>query len=232
MVSSSGYKLGAFALRVLIAPSVRRRAIGAGHVPADGGCILAPNHISHFDPPLIGISVPRPIDWMAMLELFAHPASAAVFRWVGAFPVGRGTLDRAAVRTAIARLRQGRLVGVFPEGGLRTGPGSVLEGAPLKPGVAALAQMTGAPVVPCLILGSDALYDPRRWLPFRRARVWVVFGEPLPPPGASGDKAAAREDFEKRLGGAIRELYARTLREEGVPAGCLPQTPQRRKGRD
>ena len=168
---------------------------------------------------------------MAMRELFAHRATAALFRWVGAFPVGRENIDMPAVRTAITRLRRGRLVGVFPEGGLRTGPGSLLEGAPLKPGVAALAQMTGAPAVPCLILGSDALYDPRRWLPFRRAPVWVVFGEPLPPPGASGDKAAAREDFEKRLGDAIRELYARTLREESIPAECLPQTPQRRKGR-
>lgn len=232
MVSSSGYKLGALALRLFVAPFVRRRVIGAGHVPTEGGCILAPNHISHFDPPLIGISVHRPIDWMAMQELFINPVSAAVFRWAGAFPVGRGTLDRAAVRTAIARLRQGRLVGVFPEGGLRTGPGSVLEGAPLKPGVAALAQMTGAPVVPCLVLGSDALYAPRQWLPLRHARVWVVFGEPLPPPGTSGDKAAARADFERRLGDAIRDLYARTLREEGVPAECLPQTIQRRKGRD
>lgn len=231
MISSSGYKLGAFAVRLFMAPFARRRMIGAGHVPSEGGCILAPNHISHFDPPLIGISVRRPIDWMAMQELFAHPASAALFRWVGAFPVGRGTLDRAAVRTAIARLQQGRLVGVFPEGGLRTGPGSVLEGAPLKPGVAALAQMTSAPVVPCLVLGSDALYGLRRWIPVRRTPVWIVFGEPLPPPGTSGDKAAARADFERRLGDAIRELYVRTLREEAVPAECLPQTPQRRKGR-
>jgi 1-acyl-sn-glycerol-3-phosphate acyltransferase len=124
------------------------------------------------------------------------------------------------------------MVGVFPEGGLRTGPASVLEGAPLKPGVAALAQMTQAPVVPCAIIGADALYDPARWLPWRQTKVWIVFGHPLPPPSATGDKAAARAAFDEQLGDTIRDLYHRTVREENIPADCLPQTPQKRKGRE
>ena len=139
MVSSPGYSLGSVLVRVILGPFARRRVLGTHHVPRVGPCILAPNHISHFDPPLIGISTRRPVDWMAMRELFAHPVSAAIFRRVGAFPVGRESIDMPAVRTAIARLKHGLLVGVFPEGGLRTGPLSVLEGAPLKPGVAALA---------------------------------------------------------------------------------------------
>ncbi len=232
MVSSLGYSSGSLLVRLVTGPFVRRRVLGAGNIPLKGPCILAPNHISHFDPPLIGLSMRRPVDWMAMRELFANPASAAIFRWVGAFPVGRESFDMPAVRTAITRLKQGRLVGVFPEGGLRTGPQSVLEGAPLKPGVAALSQMTGAPVLPCVILGSDALYDPRQWLPFRRTRVWVVFGALLAPPAPGGDKAAARVEFENLLGRTLRNLYESTLRDEHVPAGCLPQTPQRRKGKD
>jgi 1-acyl-sn-glycerol-3-phosphate acyltransferase len=141
-------------------------------------------------------------------------------------------MDYTAVRTAIDRLKHGRLVGVFPEGGLRTGPTSVLEGAPLKPGVAALAQMTQAPVIPCAIIGTDALYNPRRWLPWRNTPVWIVFGTPLAPPAATGDKAEARNAFEKLLGEKIRELYAVTVREEKIPEDCLPQTPQKRKGRE
>jgi 1-acyl-sn-glycerol-3-phosphate acyltransferase len=93
-----------------------------------------------------------------------------------------------------------------------------------------MAQMTGATVVPCVVIGSDALYAPRQWLPFRRTRIWVVFGPPLSPPAAEGDKDAARENFETLLGDTLRELYARTVREENIPAECLPQTPQRRKG--
>jgi len=232
MLSAFGYNVGAHFFRVILAPFTRRRIIGLENVPHTGPAILAPNHISHFDPPLIGISADRQIDWMAMEELFENPLLAAALRWIGSVPVGRGKLDYAAVRTAIERLKCGRMVGVFPEGGLRTGAESVLEGAPLKPGVAALSQMTQAPVVPCAVIGTDALYNPRRWWPVRGSSVWIVFGEPLAPPPEEGDKAAAREKFEQQLGERIRELYARTTREEKIPSDCLPQTPQKRKGRD
>lgn len=232
MLSAFGYNLGAHFFRIVLAPFTRRRVIGRQNVPAAGPAILAPNHISHFDPPLIGISADRQIDWMAMEELFENPLLSAILRWIGSFPVGRGKMDYAAVRTAIERLKRGRMVGVFPEGGLRAGPTSVLEGAPLKPGVAALAQMTQTPVIPCAVIGTDALYNPGRWLPWRHSQVWIVFGPPLPPPPSSGDKAASRDAFEKILGDRIRELYACTVRDERVPADCLPQTPQKRKGRE
>jgi hypothetical protein len=62
--------------------------------------------------------------------------------------------------------------------------------------------------------------------------VWIVFGSPLAPPTATGDKAEARKAFEKLLGEKIRELYAVTVREEKIPEDCLPQTPQKRKGRE
>jgi 1-acyl-sn-glycerol-3-phosphate acyltransferase len=232
MLSAFGYSLGAHFFRIVLAPFTRRRVIGLDHVPHAGPAILAPNHISHFDPPLIGISADRQVDWMAMEELFENPLLAAVLRWIGSFPVGRGKMDYAAVRTAIERLKRGRMVGVFPEGGLRTGPASVLEGAPLKPGVAALAQMTQARVIPCAVIGTDALYNPGRWLPWRNTAVWIIFGEPLAPPAATGDKSAARAAFDEQLGNRIRELYQRTVREEKIPADCLPQTPQKRKGRE
>jgi 1-acyl-sn-glycerol-3-phosphate acyltransferase len=232
MVSATAYYLGSHFFRRVLAPFTHRRVLGAHHVPHTGPVILAPNHISHFDPPLLSISADRQVDWMAMEELFQNPLLARTLRWIGSFPVGRGKMDYAAVRTAIERLKGGRMVGVFPEGGLRTGPASVLEGAPLKPGVAALAQMTQAPVVPCAIIGADALYDPARWLPWRQTKVWIVFGHPLPPPSATGDKAAARAAFDEQLGDTIRDLYHRTVREENIPADCLPQTPQKRKGRE
>ena len=232
MVSATAYYLGSHFFRLVLAPFTHRRVLGAHHVPPTGPAILAPNHISHFDPPLLSISADRQVDWMAMEELFQNPLLARTLRWVGSFPVGRGKMDYTAVRTAIERLKGGRMVGVVPEGGLRTGPTSVLEGAPLKPGVAALAQMTQAPVVPCAIIGADALYDPARWLPWRQTKVWIVFGHPLPPPSATGDKAAARAAFDEQLGDTIRDLYHRTVREENIPADCLPQTPQKRKGRE
>ena len=232
MLSAYGYALGAGCSRLALAPFIRHRVLGAEHVPAVGSAILAPNHISHFDPPLIGVSTSRQVDWMAMRELFTNPILGGALHWIGSFPVGRGSLDRAAVRIAIERLKSGRLVGLFPEGGLRTGPESVLEGAPLRPGVAALSQIGQAPVIPCAIIGTDALYDPWRWMPLRRTRAWTVFGPPLTPPPPHGDKATARKEFESKLGQVIRELYTRTVREEGIPRDCLPQTPQHRKGKN
>jgi len=232
MLSASGYNLGTHFFRVALSPFTLRRVIGIENIPSKGPAILAPNHISHFDPPLIGISTGRQIDWMAMEELFQNPLLAGLLRWIGSFPVGRGKMEYAAVRTAINRLKRGRFVGVFPEGGLRTGSQSVLQGAPLKPGVAALAQMTQVPVIPCAVIGTDALYNPRCWLPTRGNSVWIVFGQPLPPPLATGDRGAARDQFEKNLGENIRALYAQTVQTENIPAKCLPQTPQKRKGKE
>lgn len=232
MAALSGYDLGAGLMRVLLAPFTRRRVIGREHIPRNGACILAPNHISHFDPPLVGISTGRHVDWMAMEELFRIPVLGSMLRGVGAFPVSRGRMDYTAVRTAVGRLAEGHMVGVFPEGGLRTGAHSVLEGAPLKPGVSALAQMTQAQVVPCAVIGSDALYTASRWLPLPRTRVWVAFGAPLPAPARDGDKDAARAEFDALLGERIRALYNSAVRDEKIPADCFPQTPQRRKGRE
>ena len=232
MPSPFAYRFCVLLLRLFFFPFTRRHVLGAAHIPPRGGCILAPNHLSHFDPPLLGISTTRPVDWMAMQELFTNPIFAAILHAIGSFSVKRGSLDRTAVRTALERLRAGRLVGVFPEGGLRTGTESVLEGAPLKPGVAALAQMEQVPVVPCVIIGSDALYAPSQWCPWRPARIWVVFGPALPPPTIQGDKIAARQAFEESLGRILREIYQRTLLDENIPESCRPQTPQRRKGKE
>lgn len=232
MPSSLAYGLCVWLLRAFFFPFTRRHVIGASHVPSRGGCLLAPNHVSHFDPPLIGISTSRAVDWMAMQELFSHRMFGAILRRIGSFSVNRGRLDRAAVRTALERLEAGRCVGVFPEGGLRTGPTSVLDGAPLKPGVAALAQMAQVPVVPCVIIGSDALYSPAYWRPWGHANVWVVFGPSLPPPPIHGDKATSRQIFEDQLGRVLREIYQRTVIDENIPEHCWPQTPQRRKGQE
>jgi len=231
MPSSLAYRCCTGTVRAVLSPFVSRRYLGREHVPRQGACIVAPNHISHFDPPFIGSASPRHTDWMAMRELFSIPVVGWFLARAGTFPVEMGKFDMPAVRAAIERLKAGRMVGLFPEGGLRTGPNSVLEGAPLKPGVAALAQMTGAPVLPCVIIGTDALYAPRQYIPFRRTKVWVVFGPPLPPPASGGDKAAAREKFEALLAKTLQELYTRTVREQMIPMECLPQTPQRRKGR-
>jgi 1-acyl-sn-glycerol-3-phosphate acyltransferase len=213
------YPLSRAAARLVLGCLCRVHVLHRERSAAPGRWILASDHISHFDPPLLSVAARRIVDWMAMAELFSRPWAAAWLRSVGAFPVNRSRADRATVRTALERLEQGRVIGMFPEGGIRDGERSALGGAPLRTGIGALAQFSGAPVVPCVILGSDRLYRPRRWLPLRGTPIWIAFGEPM---FCAGKDRRSRVEFEaaiarklRDLAGELREAYH--LRDEDFP---------------
>jgi 1-acyl-sn-glycerol-3-phosphate acyltransferase len=225
------YHLSQFILKMMFAPFVKTRVLRPEAGRRKGAWILASNHISHFDPPLLGVAARRKIDWMAMVELFRNPLCGAWLHAIDGFPVDRARLDRQTIRAALTRLRAGHAVGMFPEGGIRDGARSVLEGAPLRSGVAGLSQMTGAPVIPCVIMGSDRIYILRRiWRPGRRIPVWIAFGEAITPP-AGLDRAAARAAIEARLADAFRELALEMRRHFELSDDDLPQSAGRRRGR-
>src|SRR5260370_34515770 len=130
---------------------------------------------------MLGSWFPRYIDWMAMEELYSKRWSSWLMDSLSAFPVKRSAGDFASLRAAMARLKIGRVVGIFPEGGIRAGSSSILEGAPAWPGFAGLSILSGTPVVPCVIIGTDRLYRPNNWLPFPRVPIWMGVGEPIQP---------------------------------------------------
>ncbi len=99
----------------------RVHIIHVGRLPQDRAMILASNHISHFDPLLLGTFFARYVDWMAMEELFGDPLAASILDWLCAFPVTRNGRDRRAIWIALRRLGSRRTVGMFPEGGIRAG---------------------------------------------------------------------------------------------------------------
>ena len=201
-----------------------RRLENAGR---SGAFLLAANHISHFDPPVISAVVSRKIDWMAMAEFFPVPLLGSFLRAVDAFPADRDRADRATIRAALERLKAVRIVGIFPEGGIRDGARSVLEGAPLRSGAAALAHMAGVPIVPCVILGTDRFYARKSWLPLRRTPVWIAFGDPIPH-GAGLDKAIARARTEAQLAAAFQSLYTALREEFMLTPDDLPHPPRER----
>jgi 1-acyl-sn-glycerol-3-phosphate acyltransferase len=207
----------------------RIHVIGRHNANRAGGFLLASNHISHFDPFLISLPVRRKIDWMTMAEFFRPPALGFFLRSIDAFSAERDRADLKTIRTAIDRLKSGRIVGIFPEGGIRDGARSLLEGAPLRPGAATLAQIADVPIVPCVILGTDRFYSKKQWLPFRRTPVWIAFGKPISC-FPELQKSQARERIESELGAAFKNLYAELREKFRLATDDLPQSPQERSG--
>jgi 1-acyl-sn-glycerol-3-phosphate acyltransferase len=195
-----------------------------------GGFLLAANHISHFDPFIISSVVRRKIDWMTMAEFFRIPVLRFLLHAVDAFPADRHHADRKTIRTAIERLKRGRVVGLFPEGGIRARAQSLLEGAPLRPGAATLAHIARVPIVPCVILGTDRLYSRKRWSAFQSTPIWIAFGNPIAH-FANLQKFEGRKRIECELAGAFKNLYAELREKFQLKPDDLPHPPQERMGK-
>src|SRR5438270_1078637 len=220
-------RAAALFMKLLFGYSSRIYVTGSEHVNRAGGFLLASNHISHFDPFIISSAVRRKIDWMAMAEFFPLPIVGLFLRAVDAFPAERDRADRKTIRSAIERLKSGRIVGVFPEGGIRDGANSLLEGAPVRAGASTLAHMAQVPIVPCVILGSDRLYAKRSWLPMRRTPVWIGFGEAISH-FPELEKSATRERIELKLSAAFQQICAQLREQFHLTADDLPHPPRER----
>src|SRR5439155_22406585 len=149
----------------------RLRARGREHLP-DGGCVLACNHVSSFDPWVIGMPLwpNRFVRFMGKSGLYWWPLSAVLTR-VGAFPVRRGQRDVAAIETAVRLAREGHVVTMFPEGTRRTkGLVKRFEARP-RSGAARIALEAGVPLVPVAVKGTDKLT--------RLGRLSVAYGAPV-----------------------------------------------------
>lgn len=214
-------------LRVLFKFKARVHQVFYHAPPKTGGFILASNHISHFDPPLITPFCPRRIDWIAMVELFHGKFLHGFFTGLNVIPVDRSGSDRSALRAAVKRLHDGRVVGIFPEGGIRDGAATIVNGGRMKEGVSLLASLSGAPIVPCVILGSDRLYNKRNWLPWRRTGVWIGYGAPIHAPSdLSGE--AKRSRIQQEFAAAIVDLKTRLVADFHLAPADLPHSPQQR----
>lgn len=158
----------------------RWRSVGTDNIPAEGPVIIASNHLSFWDPPLIGCSLKRQIHFMAKEELFQIPIFGWIIRKLQAFPVKRGSADRTAIRKSLELLSQGGILGLFPEG-TRSKTG-ILGKA--EPGLALIALKSGAVVIPAAVKGTNQVFRNGCFLP----RFEVYFGKPIYVETAKSDK--------------------------------------------
>ncbi|THI98368.1 1-acyl-sn-glycerol-3-phosphate acyltransferase [Nocardioides sp.] len=195
----------AFVLRIVCGFT----ATGRENVPGKGPVVIVPNHKSFWDPFFIAIVLRRPVHFMGKAEHFDGPM-ARVFLRLGAFPVQRGASDPEALETALAILRRGDALALFPEGTRVREEGL---GTP-KRGAARLAIEAGAPLVPATITGTEK----RRWPLPRKVR--VVFGTPVSVEGLE----ATPEDAAVAIGEAwpqVTEEYSRWQDRPRVVAAGL-----------
>jgi 1-acyl-sn-glycerol-3-phosphate acyltransferase len=170
------YHLGALGTRNLCRLLGGFSVHGRENIPASGGALICPNHISYFDPPVVGTALPRRTYFMAKKELFHNPVFGSVIRKCYAFPVDRESTDRESIRHAIDLLRQGELLIIFPEG--QRSPDGSLQPAGIGP--ALIASRAGVPIVPCAVKETDIVL-PRSAKRLHRGRIQVDFGPPLNP---------------------------------------------------
>jgi len=186
------YDFAAFLLRVMFTTVFRARAYGVESVPRDGPLIVACNHRSYLDPPALCFC-PRRIRFMAKKELFDIPVLGPAIRAVGAYPVDRQGSAKGAIKRSLAVLQGGGAVGIFPEG-TRNLTGDVRP----QTGVALLAALSGAAVVPACVVGGDRAA--------KLGKMKVAFGKPL---ALDAGGKATRDDlakFTEQIMSAIQAL--------------------------
>ena len=217
--------LGPF-MRLLARPTIE----GLEHIPARGGAILAGNHLAVADSFLVPLLVRRRITYLAKREYFIQPGligwiKKVFFTGVGQVPVDRavGSEAQAALGTAIRLLRDGKLLGIYPEG-TRSPDGRLYKG---KTGVARMALDAGVPVIPVAVIGTNKLnpIGSRMWRPHH---VHIRIGEPLDfsrYAGMAGDRFIERSMTDEIMyalmelsGQTYVDVYAASVKERAAAA--------------
>ena len=168
------YRLGWTCFRVMYATYFRWRVYGAEKVPLNGGVILASNHASFLDPPLVGSGLKRDINYLARESLFRFPGIGALLRSWNAVPVDRDGGGAKGLKVILARLLAGNAIILFPEG-TRTKDGQL---QPARSGIGLTVIKSTAPVVPVRVFGTFEAFNRRHKFP-RPHRLMVKYGQPM-----------------------------------------------------
>lgn len=179
------YKIFKMLCRLWFGTILGTKVIGLENIPKDGAFILTANHVSNWDPPFLGTFMDREVCYMGKEELFKNPIMAAICRGLHVFPVKRGAADKTAIKTAVKILKDGKCLGIFPEG-TRSKTGKLGKA---EPGVSLIAAMTKTPIIPAAIINTEKIFSKEKIFP----RLVVIYGTPLRFTGSTKDKEALAE---------------------------------------
>ncbi len=206
-MSGVAYAILWLACRTVARLCFRYRVEGADRLP-QGGVLIAANHASYLDIPLVGCGLRRRAWYLGRQDLFGPRWIKAICRWLGWIPIRLGRVDREGFRKAVELIDAGKVVVIYPEG-TRTLDGRLQPG---KPGLGMIVEATKAPVVPAYIDGAfEALPTGVKWI--RRHPIRVTFGAPI--------------DFSKELergrGKMFYQVVSRTVMERIAELGHVPR---------
>jgi 1-acyl-sn-glycerol-3-phosphate acyltransferase len=187
-----GYRVSWWVTNVVARLVLGLKIEGRQHIPRTGGLIVACNHVSYWDPPLLGIACNRELFYLAKRDLFRNRLFAALIRAHNAVPLSREAFSRSGLVKAIEIVNSGEAIVIFPEGG-RGDPSELREP---KAGLGLVVDKTRCPVLPAYIVGSGTI---KKCL-MRRRLLKVYFGAPIRP-----------DEFEAK-GGEGKERYVRISR--------------------
>lgn len=190
------YRFIRMLINIIYSIFFRLRTEGIENIPTDGPVILCSNHISVLDPPTVGIRLKRRVYFMAKEELFKNALFGNILRNLGAFPVKRGGVSKESIRHSLGILREGNILGIFPEGTRGTGGMG-------KKGAASFALKSGAVVIPVAIIGTYKIFRP----------TLVKYGKPVDLTGFDGGSSEDLEKATEKIMVVIRAMTSEHLRK-------------------
>ena len=195
------YLLGYSLSKAIAKTFFHYRVIGAENMIEEGPCIIAANHCSYLDPPLVGVACQRAIHYLARKSLLDIPVLGPILPQLNVIPVDQKNADRSALIGAIRVVKNGGAVLIFPEGS--RSPDGKLQ--PAQPGIGMIVAKTGAPVVPVRVIGSYESFPRNRLLP-QMTRITITIGPSLSFSDADFTDRLAYLSASQRVLRAVNEL--------------------------